>query len=378
MIKTISLINCQSWDNSTIELATDRVNVLEAENNVGKSVLFKMLRITADPKAYSAAERRQLIRWETNGAIALFCFDDGTQGYTQVMPNGVSYYYNGHMYAAPPAEYLEKIGLLTSNGMIANFITGAQSLLLVDPTLRANYDLMQLLVHDENLENVRDHTEANIKSYNIKSDMLNMVAGVIENQLRQFQYTDIEKKKKNYEIGSVCYELIYDVIIPVQKQIAEMENVSAALNFEDLQIAYGVLEELSALNFASLERQKFDPELLQMFHVLDAVSDARFGELAVCEYDTRCEVLYDVLTKVSGISFEQLYVEEQADLRQPLEVLQKLSSLDVYEVYVDPDLQKTIKELQAQLQDAEAFYECPIYGQIMYDGDYCRPYSLEE
>ncbi len=378
MIKTISLINCQSWDNSTIELATDRVNVLEAENNVGKSVLFKMLRITADPKAYSAAERRQLIRWETNGAIALFCFDDGTQGYTQVMPNGVSYYYNGNMYAAPPAEYLEKIGLLTSNGMIANLITGTQSLLLVDPTLRANYDLMQLLVHDENLENVRDHTEANIKSYNIKSDMLSMVAGVIENQLREFQYTDIEKKKKNYEIGSVCYELIYDVIIPVQKQIAEMENVSAALNFEDLWAAYGVLEELYALNFTSLERQKFDPELLQLFYVLEAVSDARFGELAVCEYDVRCNVLYDVLSKISSTSFEQLYVKEQADFRQPLEVLQKLSSFDMCAVYVDSDLLNEIKELQTQLKDAEAFYECPIYGQIMYDGDSCRPYSLEE
>ena len=56
MIHSVRLINCQSWENGIIPLAQDRINVLRADNNSGKSVFFKMLKITACPGYFTPKE----------------------------------------------------------------------------------------------------------------------------------------------------------------------------------------------------------------------------------------------------------------------------------------------------------------------------------
>lgn len=35
MIVQVQMINCQSWKNSTFDLATDRINVIIADNGTG-------------------------------------------------------------------------------------------------------------------------------------------------------------------------------------------------------------------------------------------------------------------------------------------------------------------------------------------------------
>ena len=45
MIETIQLVNCQSWQNGSFTLSRDKINVIIAKNDTGKSVLMKMLKI---------------------------------------------------------------------------------------------------------------------------------------------------------------------------------------------------------------------------------------------------------------------------------------------------------------------------------------------
>ena len=84
MIVQVQMINCQSWKNSTFDLATDRINVIIADNGTGKSVFFKMLKITTNPNYFSRAERKDLIRRHEECATILFKFDDGSIAATKV------------------------------------------------------------------------------------------------------------------------------------------------------------------------------------------------------------------------------------------------------------------------------------------------------
>lgn len=353
------------------------MNVLEADNNAGKSVLFKMLKITADPKYYTAAERRELIRWGTNGAIILFTFTDGTQGYTQVLPNGTSYFYNGNMHATPPKEYLEKIGLLTSNGMVANLIDTRQDLLLVDPTLSANYDLMQLLIHNDALENIRENTESNLKTYNIKSDTLAMVYRVLENQLAQYKYTDIKKREQSYEIGKLCYDMVYDTIIPIWKLVEDISSVAEYKDFDLYQDVLGVAETVDSLQLKNLAVPDFDAGLLDLHYVLDTVSGLRLRDLEVSQFDESNMALLDCLQKCADMDFTKIYVKEQPDLSNVYEALSALSKLRYFDVSIDDSVHQSILELQKTLKDMNAVYECPVYGSIVYDGETCKPYKEE-
>ena len=64
MLLEARFINCQSMRDLTMHFATDKLNVIAADNSVGKSVLFKMLKVTANPKTLATIEeRRQLIRY---------------------------------------------------------------------------------------------------------------------------------------------------------------------------------------------------------------------------------------------------------------------------------------------------------------------------
>ena len=62
MIEWIRLQNCQSWQDCIIHLASDRINIIKADNNIGKSVLFRILKLAGDPTYYDKEERNSLIR----------------------------------------------------------------------------------------------------------------------------------------------------------------------------------------------------------------------------------------------------------------------------------------------------------------------------
>ena len=93
MIHSVRLINCQSWENGIIPLAQDRINVLRADNNSGKSVFFKMLKITACPGYFTPKERKKLIRNGCDSANILYAFTDGSVGACSVYPTRVMYLY---------------------------------------------------------------------------------------------------------------------------------------------------------------------------------------------------------------------------------------------------------------------------------------------
>ncbi|MDQ9745195.1 ATP-binding protein, partial [Acinetobacter baumannii] len=59
-LKSLHLENIQSWEDATIEFGPG-LNAIIANNNVGKSVVFKTLRITCNPEFFAKPERAKLV-----------------------------------------------------------------------------------------------------------------------------------------------------------------------------------------------------------------------------------------------------------------------------------------------------------------------------
>ena len=80
----IRLVNCQSWKDGVIEFSKG-LNVIRANNNTGKSVIFKMLKVTCNPESLDKADREDIIRRGSEYAEVTYLFDDSVPAYCIVL-----------------------------------------------------------------------------------------------------------------------------------------------------------------------------------------------------------------------------------------------------------------------------------------------------
>ena len=397
-------MNCQSFENGTMEFATDRLNVIKADNNVGKSVLYKMLKLTASPKYYSASDRKQLIRRGCSAAAIIYEFDTGNFAYVKVFPTSVIYGYSkggGPMVEStlPDPEMLAEIGLLSSDAFVANIIDTEQDLLLVNPKLSANAELMKLLVYCEDLENVRDkveniqHEVAYVKSsLKYKEDHLNKM-------IQELQYVDVYKLEQRYETACTCKSLIYDTIIPIYKKSKKINVGSKKVNYEHLLELVNTLESIESLNLSKVFVKPFDEGLMDVYGLLESIERMRFlkakefnsdllGLLCLMEklesvklqtatkFDAGLVRLLSLLDGVESLKFVSVhkYDNRLPELNSALEKIEnlQLQKLAICMSTASKSMEQ-IEELKKELISIGVISGCPIYGKVVYDGKECVP-----
>lgn len=91
-IKSFRLVNIQSWDNETptIELAEDK-NVIIANSETGKSVLFKVLKQMCFNNVWGY-KNTELIRQGASKGLAVFDLINGNRVVFELLPNTQNYY----------------------------------------------------------------------------------------------------------------------------------------------------------------------------------------------------------------------------------------------------------------------------------------------
>ena len=77
-IKLVRMNNCQSWADGSpaLNLSMDKINVISAENETGKSVMWKMITTMCFPHDYY--DINDLIRTDSNAAQIMFLMEDNT------------------------------------------------------------------------------------------------------------------------------------------------------------------------------------------------------------------------------------------------------------------------------------------------------------
>lgn len=254
MIKIIKLLNCQSWKEGVIPLAQNSVNVLKADNNSGKSVLFKMLKMTVCPNYYTPKERKKLIRNGCESADIIYLFTDNSIGICRVFPTRVLYMFaqdgeHFESYQNPPQEMIDNLGIVhNADRFIANIIDMDQSLLLVDSNVYENYELIKLLTENLELNELKLKLQNNLGEFEEKSRDLVIEQVTLNELLSEVAYRDVDKMQAELDLAQNWFDTL-EVLDSVETSLNRLNNNWVdSIDFDSLTEQMKTLESLTKLS----------------------------------------------------------------------------------------------------------------------------------
>ena len=429
MITGIRLIGCQSWEDNVIRLSPSAVNVLKADNSSGKSVLFKMLKITACPSYYTPKERKKLIRYGHDSALILYQFDDGTLGGCRVFPTRVIYLYSKDgktftQYENPPQIMIDKLGLV-HNGekFIANIIDMDQPLLLVYSNVYENYELIKLLTENAELNEVREKVKNNISEFEEIEKDLEFSRVELEKALDGFEYKNLDKMEYAVSYAEKELQQLYQLedIINIlngikdkwveykpfnkmSKQLEVVENCElickilhrmkpvTSLNFNRLGTEFDILNvsmqiknslaKVQIVNDISFKKTEDALDLLYKIHSLkDAIEKINVTDKAMLNKNVftfkALDLVQSILTNLSPISICKLDYERSFSILQLLTLIEKIIEI----LFMISNTNKAqvkilneIENLESSLENSGEVIECTRFGKVVYNGEECIHY----
>ncbi len=403
MIEWIRLQNCQSWVDGVLHLTTNRLNVIVGNNNAGKSVLFKILKLAGNAHYYDKTDRVDLIRRGCKYAKTTFKFTDGSFAVMQIGKDQVLYAFLATSdsslvaHTEPPQEMVEHIGLLASKdeSFVANIVDTEQGLLLIDPRLQSNYDLMAMIATCEKLDVVKVRTDDLIKEYRDKLVRAVDKENYVEQQLRSCQFQDAEGMRSAREQVSGILPVM-DVAAQCLDEAFSIHNLCEKRgNFE---YWLGVLDFVEKLQGVHLEvsRPPLDLDFISALEQIEAVEHWLSGiTLIGSPVDLQFIAALEIAEKVCSL-FSEITIpfnpgldlveiikilslaEEAVDLvectAEPID-LELIAALEIVErvsksCFQVPDRSELTNLEQRFLQKGK-FVDCPIWGEVIFDGKDC-------
>ena len=395
-LRIIRLRNCQSWKDCNISLA-DGLNVICADNNTGKSVLFKLLKASVSPSYYSKDELQQLIRYGTEFAEATYIFSDGSVAVVRIFKQRVIYYYtpdfNSQGYTQqegiPHAEILEQLSVIVepSSGFIANVLDLDQSLLLVNSKSTSDYDLIKVLTHNEDLTRLAELFKNKLVTYKAELTDVRKTQARLEHVLETLEYVDIEyledtidKSEKLYALNKSLV-LIYEELNQIQISDTKIIDYDTVIPLLDLG------QKLKEINNIELEDTgvKVDDKLINLCTM---VLDMKELYRTICDVEILPDIdndLYLIHSSLVDVYQEISRIEELPNIDRVDQILCDINLLDNLkaifnevvnygqEVEKQEDLLDTINSYKEQLNIEGKELDCPIHGRIKYINNQCIP-----
>lgn len=416
MIVRVQMVNCQSWKDSSFTLSKDKLNVIIADNGTGKSVFFKMLKITSHPKYFDRTERKDLIRKGEEFAAIFFQFDDGALACTKVFPTYTLYAYKPIDSETiitsyePDPRMLRQAGLLSdgSTPFVANIVDSDQDLLLVNSKLKYNFNLVQMLIQNAELETVKDRTKENINKVINPLSSVSSKCEILERAIRDSKYCDTVTRELQLDVAENAEILMYQMIDVINDVIKINKAMQNSVDYDFLMTIEEFVEKMESCKFADLYVGESFDYLDPIVSLVENLETCEFQKLVVEDSPADVENELNLLEKIETIDFTELFVgAEVQDLNREIDLLEALESLQLRDLEVgDPitietehidvleqllDLNRSfvllssvlmtinstkeeINAAEQELHKAGTVYDCAIYGKVVYDGKNCIPY----
>jgi hypothetical protein len=202
-IKSITLYNIQSWADASdpIKLSDDKINIIEAPNETGKSVVFKILYTMIWPNYFGINGRRTLLRRGANKGCAYFKRYDGIE---------IAYLFtaNSQVYALrkppekfkvwsqnqPPEEVVEALGLYVDYDarIILNVHNANSALPFVTTSLQFNALLLKSITEFPEIQQAIDNLSVWLKDLKgaMNTQSKNVIAARSRNSMIDFVSTE--------------------------------------------------------------------------------------------------------------------------------------------------------------------------------------------
>lgn len=389
----IQLINCQSHEDTVLSFSRDKINVIMADNNIGKSVLFKMLRVTASPNSVDKAYRQFLIRNNKEFARIIYAFSNHDIGVVDVYVNGVVYYYreNGEVnftsYREIPEKLYNNLGLLVEDKFITNIIDTDQELFLVNSDGSCDSKLLKLMTTDNNLDLLQERVEENLQLYNDLENKLKNKIVAKKAVLDTVEYTDIVELNDKIETSKFLYSVLYN-FVNIGIELDKISRLSETRDFTELIRSSEILfylKEIRDLTY-NLYIEHYDDKYLQLAN--NCISLVRLNNIISNykypnkNYATSIEKL-NLINKLLNIrnnlkylnyksfNFNMNYIYLLEHLKQISNILRRFDSINNSNKQLHLELEKYYNYLLKNNQ----IIKCELYGEVLFDGKKCVPFN---
>lgn len=394
-LSAIRLTNCQSFKDSVIEFATDRLNVFVADNSTGKSVFFRMLSITAFPGKCSKEDRLNIIRRGSQFAQILYMFSDGSYGGVRVYPDRVIYYYtpdkNTKMTPSlePRPEFISKLGLILDNnsGFVANLIDMDQNLLLVNSSPKGDSNILQMLTANEALDRMIEDTAEKKKVFEQYEDRLKDVVYSYSKSIDGYSYVDTNSLEANIELCENVFDTLYK-LAPISDDVEALACSSERrLDYDRLLGITGTLiklEQLKEVTEGLHVPHEFNEKLLSAtcacIKLEQALAAIEGFHIPRSQKDSSNNLhtlllLESIKNELISCCAREMAVDYSPVVRtlQRLEQLRDYSAEAITHSRSLAQSQQALVKIYDALSSSGELIACGLYGEVVFDGKKCIP-----
>lgn len=376
------LTDCQSWEDGIINFAPG-LNVIRAENNTGKSVIFKMLKITCKPNSLMNKERQELIRRGKNYAEVTYMFSDMSAAIVRVFRERVIYYFCKNVNTdeftqqegVPHSQLMDNLGLLVDyeSGYVANILDNDQPLLLVKSDNKSNYNLIKVLTEHPQLNKMLINFKVKYPEYRRELQEVKSKKARLEQNLKTVKYVDEELLESQIDRAEGMLET-FDILIDMYKLILEIDKIpEESKPLEELSSTSTVLESLEVMiNNIHTETKEVPGEMLGLVDLFKDMKLDLQREIPK-EFRYSFKVLEHIDRLHSNIKpYRYSILLDEID---NLKVVENLLSCSV-NLYNNLTKRKKILETIEELEGIDfegEEYACPLHGRIKVIGGKCEP-----
>ena len=377
----------------TLHLATDKVNVFVADNNTGKSVFFKMLKVASSPTYYSPEDLASLIRHGANSAMLAFHFTNNALGVVCVTRKCAFYKFQdvGETqmtdYYYPPANFIKYLGIITNNeNFVCNIVDTDQDLLLVNSTLSGNSELMKMIAENPLLGELEGKAHDLIKDFTSIRNKVNTEDTIVISQINLLEYVDVEKlRQEAYEGRLLLTALQQDV--ELYNNLTSLSAIKRSLvNYEELLQVYKHLgnllklqELLGKISNSAVDSVELLSLLLLLGNTINSFRQINPPTVSSEELSTAESVialLANLQSHLGSVSLvkQKNYDELYSTLEKVSLVSRNLGDLATGLNTIN-ECKEVIVDLEKKAETMAEKVKCPIYGEVLYNGKECIRYS---
>jgi len=202
LIELIRMINMQSYKDITFNL-TGEINVFDAPNETGKSVVFKVFRTMCDANWYGRGERKSLIRRGEEKGTAMLIVPH-SEGSFKIVFEVYKTYQVYHLFDGNehldswkqdniPEDLIEILGWYydKESKVLLNLCDQELDMPFVNSNSRFNYEVMRFIIQNPELETARDNISDWIRKSTDEIEILSTRVMTLENVIKDYKYVDV-------------------------------------------------------------------------------------------------------------------------------------------------------------------------------------------
>lgn len=361
MLKSLTIKNFQSMVNVNYKFH-DGLNVIIADNNTGKSIIFKMIEVLVNGHKFNSRERKEYIRF---GCEKSDVFVESDEGYfwAEIKPTTTHYYsgpnksslvYEG---TTIPSGMKKALGLLIcEDGLIGNVIDDNQSKFLIDSDAKVNNSILGVLTKREDAEKVIDSATERIRELNSEIRIKSSEKSVLLRELSNIEIIDVSMRETLVKDSNVFLTIV-DLLIGIHEKLSNI-NIDVRLN-EDSKVILDVASVLKGIQ-SNVDRVNY----VEKFPIGKPELDFLVG-------------LKSLSDRVNSLSYKELPSELELNTLKVLDSFNGPLNRALFLMRENKVLDIESKRIRKQLDDLEGeVYDCPIHGTIKFvNGKECVPYN---